>query len=71
MPKEMLCQCCKIKDLNEILILRKKNFTHKGKEFSRFNRVCWDCAKMLVKKGLYEIGVSWRWVIYDIARRSL
>lgn len=57
----MRCDCCHLNDFNEVLILRDKKFTKKGKfaNKNKYHRVCLRCAKQLAKKEFYEFGKYW------------
>lgn len=62
----MDCDLCNSRDLNEVLILRKYKFSKFcSKRINKARRVCWDCARMLFRKKLYNFGHNWRMVFLD------
>ncbi len=54
----MKCDRCH-SDQNEVLILRKSRFVRDGKPKTKFQRVCFRCAKHLVKHRIYNLGHYW------------
>lgn len=66
---EMKCDICKY-DQNEVLILRHHRFTNKGlKVHKKVHRVCFSCAKGLIRKHEYDFGAYWVEVFYYIMHR--
>ncbi len=68
MKDEMRCKKCSQNDLNEVIILRKRNFTSKGKYFldiDTLDRVCFYCFRKLMLNGFYKIDSYWLSVLYD------
>ena len=62
----MKCDICFGRDLNEVLILRKEKFAKScSGRYNRARRICWDCAKMLFRRKLYNFGRNWRDVFLD------
>lgn len=62
----MKCDYCHRNDFNEVLVLRKEKFTQRGKNHSKCNRVCFECAKRLTNKGLYDLGSYWNGLLLSI-----
>lgn len=54
----MKCNWCH-SNQNEVLVLRKKKFTRKGRGYSRFHRVCFSCAQVLARRGIYNFSSHW------------
>lgn len=65
----MRCDRCKLTDFNEVLILREKKFTNRGKDIRKYHRVCLKCARKITTQGLYDLGESWRGVFNYITKR--
>jgi len=62
----MNCDLCKSRDLNEVFVLRKNKFAkYCDSRMNKASRVCWDCARMLFRKKLYNFGHNWRMVFID------
>ena len=62
----MDCDYCKQHDFHEIFILKKVKFSfHATKKDKKMTRVCWECAKYLFKRKLYNFGHNWRCVFLD------
>jgi len=62
----MDCDLCNGRDLNEVFILRKNKFSkHCTNRMKKASRVCWDCARMLFRRKLYNWGHNWRMVFLD------
>ena len=62
----MKCDCCHLNDFNEVLVLRKDKFTKQGKAYKNYRRVCIDCLKKLVKRGIYNLGTYWTDIILNL-----
>jgi len=63
----MDCDLCSAKDLNEVLILRSNRFSkYAPKKTQKASRVCWECARELFSKRLYNFGTSWRNLFFSL-----
>lgn len=62
----MKCDLCSHRDLNEVFVLRKFKFSkYAPKKTQKARRVCWECAKHLFRRKLYNFGHNWRMVFLD------
>ena len=65
----MDCDLCNAKDLHEVLILRKAKFSRLcSKSIRKARRICWECARELFRKNLYNWGYNWRMVFLDCSQ---
>ena len=64
LKSNMKCDRCKLEQ-NEIIILRKDKFIKSGKKKKIYHRVCFSCAKWLIKLNLYDFGLFWSQMFLD------
>jgi len=62
----MKCCRCENTDFHEVFVLKENKFSRfASKKEKKFIRVCWECARFLFKRKLYNFGHNWRCIFLD------
>ena len=67
---KMKCDICGIQQ-NAVLILRKERFAYPNDKVAKdVSRVCFSCARKILREGIYDFGSYWRMIFhYNEVRR--
>lgn len=62
----MQCDICK-RYYSEVIILRKEKFNGKTNELFKeeTKRVCWGCARYIVRENIYSFGDFWDFILTE------
>jgi len=65
--EEMKCGKCKLPNFKELIILKREGWVkERDKKKPPFVRVCWSCAKRLVRERKYNFGKYWTSFLFNL-----